>query len=83
MTKRELQEKWIIEQVKATQVLGCTQPEIDLRYALVQEFHIKPEWAYQLIKELCEKNPQLHREKVTVGYYGDAKGKEFEITWRE
>ena len=86
MTKKELQEQWLIEQCKATQAEGGTEPEIDLRYGLAKEFNIKLEWAYQLLRDICEKNPHLHREKVPV-YYGSGENEymrmEYEITWRE
>ena len=83
MTKRKLEENWIIEQVKAAQALGCTQPELDLRHLFAMKFNVKLDWAYQLIRDVCQKNPHLHLEKVPVEYGDGTTHMEFEVTWRD
>jgi hypothetical protein len=83
--KRQEQEQWLIDYVKNDQADGCTTSEIDLRYDMAVRFNIRIDWAYELVRKIVAKYPQLHLEKVLVEY-GDGKGRVHpatEITWRD
>lgn len=79
-------EQWLIDYVKAEQDLPeVTLPEIYVRYALAEKFHISLIWAYEVIRNAVKHHPELHLEKVLIEY-GDGKGPvhpEWELTWRE
>ena len=74
---------WLIAYVKAIQADGCTTPEIDARAAMAIEFGISENWAYELIRQIVQRYPQFHLEKVGI-MYGDGKTHpEWELTWRD
>jgi hypothetical protein len=77
---------FIIDYVMDVQATpGCTTPEMDLRAAMMEEFKIGSNWAWELIRIIVKQHPQLYLEKVMVEY-GDGKGRvhpDWEIKWLE
>lgn len=83
-------DKWLIEYVINEQEGNttnpvCTTSEMDVRYVMAEKFGISLNWAYELIRKIVARHPQLHLEKVMIEW-GDNKGRvhpEWELTWRE
>ena len=79
MNKRQLQEAWIIEQLKEDNKMNCLTPEIDLRYNFAKRFNVKPSWAYEVIRLIANQNSNIHLEKVEVEEYDGTIEKELAI----